>query len=121
MQFSEEFMTGRVTARETAARDRETELLRVIRAEHEARHDEGQKVGWVQRHRAAAAARAASRRVVTEPASEPASMPAGAQATAQVSAQGVVSEPVAGTGDGAREGAVASVSAERRELEPATR
>jgi hypothetical protein len=125
MQFSEEFMTGRVTARETAARVRETELLRVIRAEHEARNDEGQKIGWVQRYRAAAAARAASRRVLTEPASEPTSEPASEPATvpagAQAPAQGAVSEQVAGAGDGAREAAAASASAERRELEPAAR
>jgi hypothetical protein len=118
MLLSEEFMTGRVAAHETAERDRETELLRVIRAEHEARHDEGEKVGWVRRHRAAAAARAGSRRTVaTEPASVPAAVPAGVSATVQ----GAASGPIAGAGDGAPEAVAPSASTERRELEPAGR
>jgi hypothetical protein len=114
MLLSEEFTTGRVAARETTERVREIELLRVIRAEHEARHDEERKVGWVQRHRAAAAARAASRRIVT---AEPARMPASVPATAHE----VDSGRVVSAGDGVREAAAPSALAEPRELEPARR
>ena len=117
MLLSEEFMTGRVATRETAERDRDTELVRVIRAEHEARHDEEGKVGWVhwvQRHRAASAARTGSHRHVAAVSShEP-------EAIAETAREGV-SSPVAETGDGLRAAASPSSSPERRELEPAGR
>ena len=120
MLLSEEFMTGRVATRETAERDRDTELVRVIRAEHEARHDEDGKVGWVhwvhwvQRHRAASAARTGSHRDVAAVSSdEP-------EAIAETAREGV-SSPVAETGDGLRAAASPSSSPERRELEPAGR
>ncbi|MFF1635085.1 hypothetical protein [Leifsonia sp. NPDC058248] len=115
--MSEEFMTGRVATRETAERDRDTELVRVIRAEHEARHDEDGKVGWVhwmQRHRAASAARTESHRDV-------AAVSSGVPDAVEEAAREGVAGPVVETGDGLRAAASPSSSPERRELEPAGR